>query len=162
MLWNNQRHNALYAALRFLSYPHSEERYYTFIVKWFSWLQQCVKTRSGILNERLPPYPDLLITLSRLRNITQAVDEGNRFLTFISWKYVYYYSHTFNLPFRSCYGQFYVRNTTMKLKNLSKPLRNFFGSFLVQTNGTNDMWQHGPTLFFPALPVVNSKTRLVM
>jgi len=35
-----------------------------------------VKTRSDILNERLSPKPNLLLTLSRLRNTSQADDEG--------------------------------------------------------------------------------------
>jgi len=36
----NNRHNVIYAALTLFSYPQSEEIYYTFILKRFSWLQQ--------------------------------------------------------------------------------------------------------------------------
>jgi len=39
MLRNYQCCNVLYGTLTFLSHPQREERYYTFILKWF-WLQQ--------------------------------------------------------------------------------------------------------------------------
>jgi len=59
-----------------------------------------VKTHSDILNERLTLKPDLLLTLSRLRDTLQAVDEGNSFFNIYLLK-MYYYSHTFNLLFHS-------------------------------------------------------------
>jgi hypothetical protein len=53
MFWNNQRHNAIYAALTLLSYTQSEERYYILSLNDWADFNNGVKTRSDILSERL-------------------------------------------------------------------------------------------------------------